>query len=322
MEQAKVSDKPNGSGYVYFIHATESDRIKIGKSVDPKKRLSGLQTSSSETLRLLLSLPAKDMAYEERQMHELFASERIRGEWFYASKGLLGFIDRLTKQQSTNTDGMVVREEPARSFLKVPEKRAVRSLGALQEAGDRVCGHSNILSNINWMEIEAYVHPDCEIPDSAVDIWPRESVDRNSKILRDPVRSMLGGIARRSGTSATARMLYHVRRDEQLLLTVMLLAFHREIDSGRTGHWPEEWDAGSRRFFYDTCMMVRREVNDMDWFEGWSPLSTQSFPGMNNSVNEHAWPGNAKALMTLLHAQVTQMLCQYQTVKIVPMGQR
>jgi hypothetical protein len=54
--------------------------VKIGKSVDPQKRLSGLQTGNPRRLRVLHVEP--EAGHLEEQLHERFAEIRIGGEWF------------------------------------------------------------------------------------------------------------------------------------------------------------------------------------------------------------------------------------------------
>lgn len=77
--------------HTYFIRAERSGLIKIGCASDPVARLRGLATGSPEPLRLLAIW--RDGGREaERQMHELFASFRSHGEWFYPSEELYAAI--------------------------------------------------------------------------------------------------------------------------------------------------------------------------------------------------------------------------------------
>jgi len=75
---------------VYFIEDS-SERIKIGVSNDPEKRLGELQTGSSSKLRLVGSIPGEK--HLEFKLHSDFAHLRLAGEWFHATKGLRGFIE-------------------------------------------------------------------------------------------------------------------------------------------------------------------------------------------------------------------------------------
>lgn len=76
--------------YVYLVQAGES-AVKIGLSTDlgMVNRLEAIQTSNHEELRLLALIPGGPAL--ERELHQRFAEDRIRGEWFRASDQLLAF---------------------------------------------------------------------------------------------------------------------------------------------------------------------------------------------------------------------------------------
>jgi hypothetical protein len=73
--------------HVYFIRATSSGLVKIGCASDPWGRLRAFQTGSAERLALVGVIPNAGRA-GERELHELFASFRAHGEWFYPSEEL------------------------------------------------------------------------------------------------------------------------------------------------------------------------------------------------------------------------------------------
>lgn len=75
---------------VYFIQAGENGPIKIGKSVDPQKRLAQLQTSSERPLRILLTLVGDES--RECAYHKLWAEHRIRGEWFDPAPEIVEYV--------------------------------------------------------------------------------------------------------------------------------------------------------------------------------------------------------------------------------------
>ncbi len=56
---------------IYFIQAGKNGPIKIGKSENPKERLSQLQTANYQKLILLWILPEND-AWTEDSVHEMF----------------------------------------------------------------------------------------------------------------------------------------------------------------------------------------------------------------------------------------------------------
>jgi hypothetical protein len=82
-------------GFVYFLHAQLSNRIKIGFSLNPAKRYATIQTSCPEQLILMGTVPA---AYrDEMALHQKFASIRIHREWFEAVPELLSYIKEVAK---------------------------------------------------------------------------------------------------------------------------------------------------------------------------------------------------------------------------------
>ena len=74
---------------VYFIR--HQGHIKIGKSVDPWKRLSSLQTAHYEPLEMLAIMPGSDDL--EAGLHRAFGKYMKRGEWFQENGELLAFIE-------------------------------------------------------------------------------------------------------------------------------------------------------------------------------------------------------------------------------------
>ena len=69
--------------------------IKIGKSVNVKTRLSGLQTSTPYELEVLFVIPAKPRY--EALAHSKYKKHRIRGEWFKPHKDIIDDIEFLKK---------------------------------------------------------------------------------------------------------------------------------------------------------------------------------------------------------------------------------
>jgi hypothetical protein len=78
--------------YVYFIQADDGP-IKIGRAYNIKYRMSSLLSGSWHELRLVgwVKGPRK----LEAELHQRFAADRIRREWFQPSDELLAFIKGL-----------------------------------------------------------------------------------------------------------------------------------------------------------------------------------------------------------------------------------
>lgn len=78
---------------IYFIQAGSDGPIKVGKAVDPEKRLRMLQTGATETLRLLAVVPGD---YErEAKIHRDLKPYRQRGEWFASTPEVLTYLSSL-----------------------------------------------------------------------------------------------------------------------------------------------------------------------------------------------------------------------------------
>jgi hypothetical protein len=78
------------ASYIYFIswtpfkHKSWHDRVKIGVSKNPEKRLMQLQTAHPDELKIwhVFKVPADDSKKIENRLHRKFKWSRKRGEWF------------------------------------------------------------------------------------------------------------------------------------------------------------------------------------------------------------------------------------------------
>lgn len=81
---------------VYFIIAPNQNKVKIGKSVDVKRRYSNLKTGFMDTGVLSVIIRDDDERKLESSIHDLFSRERMNLEWFFLSTRLKKFIVDLT----------------------------------------------------------------------------------------------------------------------------------------------------------------------------------------------------------------------------------
>ena len=83
---------PNYEGVscVYFVQAKKMGLIKIGYSTNVQKRLGALSTGCPDALELLCVVKGDQKL--ESKVHQKFAEDRVKGEWFNPSPGLLAFI--------------------------------------------------------------------------------------------------------------------------------------------------------------------------------------------------------------------------------------
>jgi hypothetical protein len=78
---------------VYFIKNPITNKIKIGKSNDPQKRLRQLQNAAGDPLEMLLVINTESDKQTEEKLHDLFISSRSLGEWFLPSNEIISFIE-------------------------------------------------------------------------------------------------------------------------------------------------------------------------------------------------------------------------------------
>lgn len=78
-------------GLTYFIGG-DVGAIKIGRSVNPEKRLKEFQAGSPIVLRILAT---RQGAQREPMYHRHFKAHRLHGEWFDRHPDILAEIDRL-----------------------------------------------------------------------------------------------------------------------------------------------------------------------------------------------------------------------------------
>jgi hypothetical protein len=73
---------PDGTLWLYVIHATGTRAIKIGCSEDVERRLAELQPGCPQPLQVLCMMPCDNALALEQLLHKRFARQHLRGEWF------------------------------------------------------------------------------------------------------------------------------------------------------------------------------------------------------------------------------------------------
>lgn len=76
---------------IYFVRVAGQSLVKIGFAENVGERIGTLQTASPFELVLLGTIAAKSRK-EEAALHKRFASDRVRGEWFYLSPTIRRYI--------------------------------------------------------------------------------------------------------------------------------------------------------------------------------------------------------------------------------------
>lgn len=78
----KEQTKASSIGYVYILNVTDTDIYKIGYSKNANKRIDSIKTSSPLEIKLLKVYKCYNALQLEKELHNLFKSNRTNREWF------------------------------------------------------------------------------------------------------------------------------------------------------------------------------------------------------------------------------------------------
>lgn len=98
---------------VYAIRASNG-LIKIGISINPKKRLATLRTSSPVELELLGTW--ETAASSEKILHKILADSRVHGEWFNPTPTVMEVATAIQNGQTEALDRLVKLWQARRSI--------------------------------------------------------------------------------------------------------------------------------------------------------------------------------------------------------------
>src|SRR5262245_52125336 len=90
----RVRQACSEESFLYFIEAVDTEFIKIGRSVNPERRLAQLSTGSPNKLVILGKISGG--AALEADLHKRFGLSRAKGEWFKTTRELRDFIKEAT----------------------------------------------------------------------------------------------------------------------------------------------------------------------------------------------------------------------------------
>ena len=74
--------------HTYFIHSPKLEAVKIGRSVQPSRRLKALKGGNPDELQILGTVDGD----REGEFHQRFAEYRTKGEWFSIGPKLADFL--------------------------------------------------------------------------------------------------------------------------------------------------------------------------------------------------------------------------------------
>jgi hypothetical protein len=87
-------------GYVYLIKSQCRSVVKIGKAIDPIKRIKEIQTGSADPLYLHATIYSENPAFLENQIHKLLKRDWVRGEWFRFTENTEKVLSEYCKENS------------------------------------------------------------------------------------------------------------------------------------------------------------------------------------------------------------------------------
>jgi len=81
---------------VYFVATGDLQRVKIGKTRNLEQRVYELQNQNAHHLMLIADVAG--YTYVEKHFHELFAAERLHGEWFKMSAQIIETVCNIRRE--------------------------------------------------------------------------------------------------------------------------------------------------------------------------------------------------------------------------------
>lgn len=141
--------------YLYVIEG--GGLVKLGRSLNVKRRVRDLQRASPTPLQLLAVIP--ETMLSEEDAHERWSELRQHGEWFEPTPELRGWIDRVARRGRLAMDlhrrmGATLGRASAhprrlsrlvRAEERVFQRQAEREEARQKESGCRFCGETETL---------------------------------------------------------------------------------------------------------------------------------------------------------------------------------
>ena len=78
----KLTKKYNKPGYVYLIKNKEKNEIKIGIAINPTARIKKINYKLKIETEMVFCFFVNDMGTMENELHLLFSTKQVKGEWF------------------------------------------------------------------------------------------------------------------------------------------------------------------------------------------------------------------------------------------------
>lgn len=118
--------------FVYFIECSaDKPRVKIGKANDVARRLQELSTGCPFPLKVLGVITCKSERHAfhiEKSAHEVFRKERKRGEWFFLSAAMRGYIKAICERPGEEIKEAIWQSRYDRRERKMETRRAHKQI--------------------------------------------------------------------------------------------------------------------------------------------------------------------------------------------------
>lgn len=105
---------------VYFVLARSAELVKIGYAKDAWARLSSMQVGSPDELLLFGVIDTYLPRQLEQDLHERFAAERVRGEWFRMTDALFDYVMKHGREAWDDTPAATDQARPLQAGARHP----------------------------------------------------------------------------------------------------------------------------------------------------------------------------------------------------------
>lgn len=116
----KASGAKISEDHLYFV-ANEVGEVKIGRSKNPKQRLSDLKTGSATGLKMLHI--AENKGCMEKQLHKCFEEIGLKREWFAHTERIDRFIEFVKSHKLEIPEGTQIYRPEPKFKEPIPKKK-------------------------------------------------------------------------------------------------------------------------------------------------------------------------------------------------------
>lgn len=178
---------------VYFVREATAGNIKIGVTTNFRQRMADLRQQNTAELEPIGFVNGD--AATEGQLHQIFNSSRISGEWFHPTAELMAYIDsRAQKPEALPiVHDAAIQDEiywPVLAALKsVPAAAIVRATGCTARSAENWRSGATQPSAVYLLTLMANV---AEVADAILEASGRNNTGKLSEVQRRKLLEILG----------------------------------------------------------------------------------------------------------------------------------